>query len=488
MAGMIGQRRRRRLSWRGRAASAVLCATLLGCATLPPQGVGDAPAGAVTVEAAPQQAEGYEQPPVLDAKDLLSLDDYASDHHRVDDRVVNDGWTHHYVLHSDYGEAEVVGTEMLQVRVKEVGATAALEEMRRGEEIGEGVKDGVTDVVLGPFRAVRRIFSNPLYAVSAIPSEVFRVLGAAAGAGKLLQSGFDRGVINDAIGFTDAEERLAKELGVDPETTNLPLRRELHDAAKGYFAGAAPIKVASSFIPGVPIPKLTLGDGGASVGKGVDYLREQFSSRNRRNQFRAMDVSRADRKALREHPWISSRRLSATMNALHEVEDAEGRGAYLRAMLDVGSEDGAHHVMRTAQLIRDAHLRLRPIGRIVMVDGRAVCSDTSGGVIMPVYGDHLAWTEQVAAWFEGVPAALEALGATVAAGTGNTVLVSGSVSRQAEASLNRLGFEAIPRAFERLAPPGEPEAKGETEAMRDETNQGPGVRPARKGGRFVRPG
>lgn len=466
------------------------CIAFAGCATIPQQGVGDAPTGALTLQAEPQQNDGYEQPPVLDAKDLLPLDDYAGDNHKVDDRVVNDGWTNHFLLHSDFGEVEAIGAEMLRIRVNEVRATAALAEMSRGEEVGDGLKDGVTDVALGPFRAVRSIIRNPLHAVSVIPTEIFRAVGAVAGAGKLVHSGFDRQTLNDLVGFSDAEEHLAKELGVDPETTNLPFRRELNDAAKGYFAGKVPVRIASKFIPGVPIPKLVIGDGGASLGKGVDYLREQFSPRNRRNQFRTMEIPREDRRALRDHPWISSRRLNATMNALHEVEDADGRGAYLLALRDgVDSEDRAHHAMRTAQLIRAAHLGLRPVTRTIMVDSRPVCIDDAGGLIVPVYGDHLAWTEEVATWFAAIPVALDAEELALAADAQKSVLVSGDVSHRAAQELEALGCEVIPHAFDRLEPEAEPNEDAEDAEAQDdpESAEKPRPKPTRQGGRYIRP-
>ena len=467
------------------------CIAFAGCATIPQQGVGDAPTGALTLQPEPQQADGYEQPPVLDAKDLLPLEDYAGDNHKVDDRVINDGWTNHFLLHSDYGEVEAIGAEMLRVRVNEVRATAALAEMSRSEEVGDGLKHGVTDVALGPFRAIRKIFRNPLYAVAAVPSEIFRAISAVADAGKLVHSGFDRQTLNDLIGFSDAEEHLARELGVDPETTNLPFRRELNEAAKGYYAGKAPVRIASSFIPGAPVPRLVLGSGGASLGKGVDYLREQISPRNRRNQFREMDIPRADRRALRDHPWISSHRLNATMNALHEVEDADGRGAYLLALRDsVDSEDRAHHAMRTAQLIRAAHLGLRPVKQIVLLNARPVCIDDAGGLIVPVYGDHLAWTEEVATWFAGIPAALGAQELTLAPDAQKTVLVSGDVSHRAAQELEALGCEVIPRAFDRLEPEEEPEEEDaeDTKAQEDsESAEKPRTKPTRQGGRYVRP-
>ena len=50
----------------------------------------------------------YESPPVLSASVLLPAQILQGPHHRVDERVVNDGYLNHYTIHSQFGEFSVV--------------------------------------------------------------------------------------------------------------------------------------------------------------------------------------------------------------------------------------------------------------------------------------------------------------------------------------------------------------------------------------------
>ena len=47
--------------------------------------------------------DGFETPPVFSAKDRLPGELLTGPSHRIDDRVTNDGFMNHFVIHSDFG-------------------------------------------------------------------------------------------------------------------------------------------------------------------------------------------------------------------------------------------------------------------------------------------------------------------------------------------------------------------------------------------------
>ncbi len=77
------------------------------------------------------QSTGFEEAPILSAKDRVAPEVLSGPHHRVDDRVVNDGFMNNFTVHSDFGDFEASSERMVVTRVREVYAIAKLRELSR---------------------------------------------------------------------------------------------------------------------------------------------------------------------------------------------------------------------------------------------------------------------------------------------------------------------------------------------------------------------
>ena len=420
--------------------------------------------------------EGYEAPPERSAAEVLPAHLLDGEHYAVDPVVVSDGRFYHYLVRSDYGDFPAMGYERLLVRINEINGIATLKAMQDTEAFGRGVAEEVGNVVTGPFRQAGRILRNPLYAVAVVPSEVFRVIGIAGTAARIVTQGIDEEYLKDIVGYYDARKALANELDVDPETANPVLDEQLNEVAWAFFAGIAPVSVAADFLPGIPM-SVAIGDGGASAGSAVNWIDDQLRPSSPGGRMRLMEVDEELRDQVLQQPQYSSRMVRGVVDPLYELDHLENREAWLRRMLDAPSVDAAHYVRRTAGLMEHFHLRAAPVRRLDVANNRAFLHTDGGDVAWLLYADRLYWTPELT----DTLAALEAAGpGATGAALAREVWLTGEASERARTELARRGWYIREDALAYLEPYGpdaEPDRDRAAESHLDEDRP----RPASKG-------
>ena len=364
----------------------------LGCATThDPLPAFDARQPAVV-----EEAPGFETPPHLMAGDLVPSELLEGPHFELAPLVVNDGYTNHYIVKSDFGEFPAAGRTELEARVDEVHAIATLREMNRSEAYGKGVAAGAKRTALAPVRQVKRYIDNPKHLILAAPGDVMRVVGIAEDVSKLVRLGLTKAYLKDLIGYDDAKKGLAKRLNVDPGSPNPVLQADLNRATWPYYGGSAPMYLLEEFMPLVPIPHLTLVDGGESAGEAIDIYENEIGRKSVRTQLRKMDVAKADRKAFKKHPAYSSRDRKNLVRSIFRVDDAVGRDTFVGHALRAETPTEARAIVHQAQTLAVYNETFDEIIEMDEVDGTVLCYTKSGVVVMPLYADYVAWTSDFA--------------------------------------------------------------------------------------------
>jgi hypothetical protein len=208
----------------------------------------------------PIAVAGFEAPVVLSATTLLGQDAVGPSH-RVREFVPTDGYMAHFSIDSDFGDMQVVSTELARVRIHELGAIRKLLEVSRSDLFAEGMKRSIEQ----PVAAVKNIAKDPVGSVKAVPKTVghfFQRIGqtvgnAAANAKDRSERGEDSnvgaGIGNAAkgiIGFEAAKLECARQLGVDPYTDNERLQQEIDRISWVFFSGGLPLKIGAMAISG----------------------------------------------------------------------------------------------------------------------------------------------------------------------------------------------------------------------------------------------
>ncbi len=381
-----------------------------------------------------------EADPHLTASALLEPALRTGPHHAVAETVHTPGSYHVFTITSPFGTFEAEGVSQVAVRVQEVTALAALQDVSKavvfaraaGEsfvKVGTGVVNAVADPVatakgigggvkrfgvnLGrrTKRAVERVTADDTSANTSEPS------GAGATAANAAKS---------LIGINSARRRWAQRVGADPYTTNPVLREALERVAEVDVAGGIAARLA------VPIPPLvgTTADVGSLVwGRDPEELRKL-------NEARAREIGASEEGA---KAFFRNRAFTLTLQtriiAALRVVNVPGCGDYLASAAEAGDAREALFFVESAELLQQQH-ETSPVA-VVLTDSRALVAKLPAGEALALLP--LDWVRQSAEttveFGELARRAREELGVTSL-----RLRVSGKVSPAAADTLARAGW------------------------------------------------
>ncbi len=222
----------------------------------------------VTMEtAAAQPKGGFEAPPVLAGSELVPTALLKGPLHTVAEPITLEGFFGRFVIESKFGKFSVVGVNLLAVRVNELRAIEALQEVQKSQAF----QDSLVRAASAPVQLVQSAVTDPLGTVETVGQGLGNVLGRigflarsgaqsvtdstrsaspaiaglpAAPAGETIPSAFN----GDPFGYNKARRDWARQLNIDPYTSNPVLRPLLDNASAASFAGSFAINTAISAV------------------------------------------------------------------------------------------------------------------------------------------------------------------------------------------------------------------------------------------------
>ena len=114
--------------------------------------------------------EPFEGPVTLKPADLLPAALVQGPHYKLADQVKTEGYLHEFVIQSDYGSFTAAGTSMLYVRLREVQALAALQEVSKSEVFISAAGSSVLSVG----KSLGQAAANPVATVEGLGAGVMR--------------------------------------------------------------------------------------------------------------------------------------------------------------------------------------------------------------------------------------------------------------------------------------------------------------------------
>jgi hypothetical protein len=222
-------------------------------------------AGAVAAKtpATAQPREDFESATVLAGTVLAPPALLKGPLHTVAEPVALEGYFGRFLIESKYGKFSVVGVNMLGVRVNELRAIEALQEVEKSQAF----QDSLVRAASAPIQFVQSAVTNPVGTVENVGQGLGSVLGrigflarssaqsvadstsstapaapgiAPAPAGETMPSAFT----GDPFGYNKARRDWARQLNIDPYTSNPVLRPLLDNASAASFAGSFAINTA----------------------------------------------------------------------------------------------------------------------------------------------------------------------------------------------------------------------------------------------------
>jgi hypothetical protein len=218
---------------------------------------------ATTGAAVAQPKDVFENAPVLAGSELAPAALLKGPLHTVAEPVSLEGFFGRFVIESKFGEFSVAGVNMLAVRVNELQAIEALKQV----ESSQAFQDSLVRAAQAPIQLVQSAVTNPMGTVENVGQGLGSVLGRVgflarsgaqsvadssggasarvaglppAPAGETIPSAFT----GDPFGYNKARRDWARQLNIDPYTSNPVLRPLLDNASAASFAGSFAVNTA----------------------------------------------------------------------------------------------------------------------------------------------------------------------------------------------------------------------------------------------------
>jgi hypothetical protein len=382
-----------------------------------------------------------EPPPTFKALALLAPSVVKGAHYRVDDIVRTDSYFHEFTLSSDFGTFEAVGRSQLSVRIQEIEAIAALQDVSKTEVFLKAAGQSVAKVGQG------------VVAVAKDPAETAKGLGAGfkrvgVNLGRRTQRAVEsardssppdgdtpeqesaaESVAKNVLGVSAAMRRWASKVGVDPYTTNVVLRDALESIAKVDAAGSIATKVA---LPTPAVVGMTAKVANLVWGEDPEEVRKINEQR-----LRELTVPDDGAKALFDNRWFTLTYQTRLIAALHAVR-ANGCADYVRTAAEGRSESEVLFFVESAELLLTWHGR-EPIVSLLTNSRALIAMARSGKALAVLPLDWIRWTA-------ATEEAVREIGARARqelAAKQLQMVVTGRVSERASRELGALGWTLI---------------------------------------------
>jgi hypothetical protein len=276
------------------------------------------------------------------------------------------GYLNNFIMSSDYGTFNVQSDAMLRRLVREIHAIAVLQ----GITLTDAYADAPKQAALGPVRGVEDLAAQPVKSVEAVPTALFDVFARVDQGVDTTLSGdkskYDDSAMAQALQMSSYKRDYAKQLGIDPYSSNQVLQKQLDSVAWAAAAGGLTVSVAA------------IGSGSATVAA-LSYARSLQQAR---------DIVTAEPPT---QLMIRNRAAPAAM------EGTSGRVSVLQVALEAPDEVTAIFYREFAELLdgcgeRVAHIiSLRRFNRVII----ALDANAKAVIVVPV--DYMIWNERSAA-------------------------------------------------------------------------------------------
>jgi len=339
------------------------------------------------------ESKDYEQPKILDARDILPPDLLSSENHTVLDTVTPFRFTFHFDITSPIGQFEAYGLDQLRTRVQEIQALTLI-----NDEVNQFlcVVEGAKNVILSPFRFLMGLVTDPAETILAIPKGLWRVATRLQEMAIGTRGQLEEEAGKELMGFSTVKRKIANAYGVDVYSSNDVLQKKLDAMSWAGYAGDTGLRLATLPIAG-PVGAMISGTSmSTTLGDFVgDYAPEDLRYMNR-GTLHAMAINDTLIEAFLTHPWYSPRHETMLVQALAKMEGVLHRSRFLEIAMTAEFEEEALFFQRLAEMLAAYHRHVVPLTEIVVVDTHLIVGYTNERhltAMLPV--SHLPWRQEV---------------------------------------------------------------------------------------------
>lgn len=377
----------------------------------------------------------YERPPVLNAADILPEALLSGPRHSVVPQVINDGYVNTFIINSTYGQFTAVSNAMLEVRVQEIYALAAMAQTQASDAYQGAVEEAVDDMIEG----TRNLVTDPIGTLSGAVSGVAKLFGRAGEAIVGKRSDAEDSRFESFIGFSKTKREYAYDFGVDVYSSNSVLQERLDEISWAGYAGGLSFGLVTAAVPGAAGILVT----GVSTS---DLMNEMFRTTSpidlrgmNRKKLIAMGVSQDIAELFVDNAAYSPRQQTLLVSALAEMEGVGNRVALIKSAVLASDEDMAFFRQRYAQMMAGYHRNVAPLKTLASVGTLVLGETLTGKAIATPPLDYLVWTPAVALIAEDLTLGVNGISDFSA----KEIWLEGTLSTLARKNLEHLGWTVM---------------------------------------------
>jgi len=347
----------------------------------------------------------YEEPPVVNAADLLPAYALSGPGFIVQPQVPTNGAMGQYtivadpsVFHDDAGTYYVESLDMLKIRLSEIPAIAQLDSMSNTDVFAKALATSA----VRPVTAAANMVMHPMDTVTGLPGGVGDLFGRVSmGAGEIASSAsnsFGSGkaagqagnATLTALGYDQVRRQLAHKLNVDPYSSDPILTKKLNHVAWVMFSARMTVSAAMMAVPGsMIITAVTVTNDLVYQTPRADLIILV------QKKLKSFGLSQEEIVAFSSNTAIP---LSLQVTAVKDLEalgNIPGRRAAAVAIGNLMTEYQARFMVTSLHMLVQWSQQTSPITRI-WASGVLVARDQNRATILPAPVDYLSWTQRIA--------------------------------------------------------------------------------------------
>jgi hypothetical protein len=347
----------------------------------------------------------YEEPPVVNAADLLPAYSLSGSGYSVQPQVPTNGAMGQYtvvadasVFHDDAGTYYVESLDLLKIRLSEIPAIAELDGMSNTSVYAQALATSA----IRPVTAAGNMVMHPMDTITGLPGGVGDLFGRVSmGAGQIASSAsnsFGSGkaagqagnATLTALGYDQVRRQLAHELHVDPYSTNPILTKKLNHVAWVMFSARMTVSAAMMAVPGsIIITAVTFTNDLVYQTPKADLILLV------QKKLKHFGLSQEEIVTFSSNTAIPISLQVAAVQDLDALGDIPGRRAAAVALANVVTEYQARFLVTSLGMMVQWSQQRSPITRI-QAPGILIARDQNGATILPAPVDYLSWTQRIA--------------------------------------------------------------------------------------------
>jgi hypothetical protein len=354
-----------------------------------------------------QGAGQFEQPPIINATQLLPESALSGPGFHVEQQVPTNGAMGQYtivadasVFQDDAGTYRVESLDLLKIRLSEIPAIADLENVSKTGVFANALAQSAER----PVAAAANMVVHPMDTVTGLPSGIGSLFGRVTmGAGEIASSAsnsFGSGkaagqagnATMTALGYDQVRRDLAKKLHVDPYSSDPILTKKLNSVAWVMFSARLTVDAAMMAVPG------------SIIISGVEFTNDLVYQKPKgdliifvQKKLQNFGLSQEEIASFISNSAIPLSLQVSVVEDLKGLGDIPGRRA---AAVDLGSmmtEYQARFLATSIRMLNQWGQQKSPITGI-QAPGVLVAHDQNGTVIVPAPVDYVSWTPRIAAF------------------------------------------------------------------------------------------